>query len=69
MLAPQGKSRDNMLSLISNALVNAIVDVIERRTSAIDYVNDYVNDYVSECVDCREAALIAKRSLGDDPGA
>ena len=52
-------------------IVNLIVNVIERRTSAVDYVNDYVNDYdhVGERVDCREAALIAKRSLGDDLGA
>ena len=53
-----------MLSFVPNPVVNLIVNVIERRTSAVDYVNDY--DHVGERVDCREAALIAKRSLGDD---
>ena len=41
-------------------IVNLIVNVIERRVSSVDNVDDYVT--------CREAALIAKRSLGDDLG-
>ena len=34
-------------------IVNVIVSAIERRTSAVDYVDDYIDDHdhVSECID------------------
>ena len=47
------------LVLSAVVVVHVIVNVIERRASVADNVNDYVDDYVG----CREAALIAKRSL------
>ena len=64
-LGAWGESRDNPEasgSLNSNAIVHVIVHAIERRASAVDNVNEGVNDGV----DCREAALITKRRLGDD---
>ena len=50
-----------MLSFVPIAVVHVIVHVVERGASAIDNVNECVNDDVG----CREAALIAKRGLGD----
>ena len=47
-----------MLSLVPDPLVHLIVNVIERRVSSTDNVDDYVG--------CRETALTAKRSLGDE---